>query len=31
MDTNNFVSQVKTKDIYLHIGKSIETRLDTLN
>ena len=29
MDTNNFISQVKTKDIYLHIGKSIETRLDT--
>ena len=29
MDTNNFISQVKTKDIYLHTGKSIETRLDT--
>ena len=29
MDTNNFISQVKTKDIYLHVGKSIETRLDT--
>ena len=31
MDTDNFIAQIKTEDIYLHIGKEIETRLDASN
>ena len=31
MDTDNSIAQIKTEDIYLHIGKDIETRLDTSN
>ena len=31
MDTDSFIVQVKTEDIYLDISKDVETRFDTLN
>ena len=31
MDTDNFIDQMKTKDIYLDVAKDVETRFDTSN